>query len=156
MLLGNLASAKSPDEASLRAAVVLGILRFTEWQPPIDSSKPITICFLGDVQSKDKLVQASSRVTVKGHAVDTKNVISLPQTDVCSVLIIGDEWSGQYPTGVGSQLTVCDSCRFGNQTAINLVKRNQRIGFEINMPYVQANNISFSSSLLELASRINR
>ncbi|WP_111979083.1 YfiR family protein [Algibacillus agarilyticus] len=148
VLLSAPVCAKSPDEATLRAAVVLGILRYTQWNEIDTQHNAINLCFMGGPMSEDVLTRASKKVAVKGKKIK----IVEPQKTACNVIILGqNEFSQPLPE---HSLIVCDNCEVKSGIAINLVKRNNRISFEIFSEQAKQNQISFGSALLELASRI--
>ncbi|WP_143871620.1 YfiR family protein [Catenovulum sediminis] len=146
-----------PEEASLRAAVVVGILRYT--QLPSRENPSILICASGQPSSQDKLQQVSPSLKVNAKKLNFKiveeNAKSLSD---CDLLIIGgkNKLSATLLANY-SGLSVCDGCKTGLKTSvIELINKNNRIGFNVNLGLASKNNIVFSSSLLELANKIER
>jgi hypothetical protein len=152
------ATDRHTDEASLRAAVVLGILRYTGWSQAVDRQPDISLCTMGEPESAHPLKQAVKKVQVKGKSA-TVNDLSADQQNAanpCHVVIYGPD---ARPTGsedfLKTALTICDGCKSAHhEAAITLVRRQNRIGFEVDLKQANSSGITFSSSLLELAAKV--
>lgn len=150
-----------PDEESLRAAMVIGILRFTKLPLEADVKK-IQVCTVGQPLVENKLSSVISSLRVAKKKLTLTKVDSYQQnTDFCHVIIEGDKAEAtektyhQQSQNKQRPLIVCDGCEHGlNYSTIEIFKRNSGIGFKVNLTLAKQNNIIFSSSLLELATEI--
>ncbi len=153
------AAKNKTDEANLRAAVIIGILRFTQFDRLIENTPSFKLCLVAKPLSSKKILQYADKVQIKKKSINVYQ-ITKPQ-DIkeksCSVVIFGQDTSDvwfQEKQSSGHFLSICDNCSFSSNTAINLIRRNKRIGFEIQLRPAKQNKIIFSSSLLELAANI--
>ncbi|WAJ70785.1 YfiR family protein [Catenovulum adriaticum] len=150
-----------PDEESLRAAMVIGILRFTKLPLEADVTK-IQVCTVGQPLVEKKLGSVISSLRVAQKKLTLTKIDSYKQnTDFCHVIIEGENALATEQTfkklsqHKRKPLIVCDGCEHGlNYSAIEIFKRNSGIGFKVNLVLAKQNNIVFSSSLLELATEI--
>ncbi|WP_016956832.1 YfiR family protein [Catenovulum agarivorans] len=150
-----------PDEASLRAAVIVGILRYTKIAIDDDAGQ-IRMCSVGEPFSEAKLKQVSTSLRVQGNTLDfaviANSNVSNQRLATCDVLIVGEDFSGKKSTlNQYSGLSICDGCNEHNSDyVVELIKVDKRIGFNVNLILAEKRNVTFSSSLLELASKIVR
>lgn len=150
-----------PDEESLRAAMVIGILRFTKLPLEADIKK-IQVCTVGQPLVEEKLGSVISSLRVAQKKLTLTKVNTYKQnTDFCHVIIEGENASAteqilqKLSLNKRRPLIVCDGCEHGlNYSVIEIFKRNSGIGFKVNLALAKQNNIIFSSSLLELATEI--
>ncbi|MCU4676009.1 YfiR family protein [Catenovulum sp. 2E275] len=149
-----------PDEESLRAAMVIGILRYTQL-PLTDNDREIEVCTVGSpfVEAKLSSVISGLRVNRKQLRL-TKYEKSIDDTVKCHVIISGENtnqklFENYLSASLQKQLIVCDGCASGlSFSSIEIYKRNNGIGFKVNLKQAKDNNVVFSSSLLELAGEI--
>lgn len=150
------AQAQPPQEGQLRAAVISGILQYTEWQPPGDG----TLCVLGDPPSAATLVQAAGRIRIHKKPVTVRPQIALTDISRCQVLVIGTLNDDTYralrdPLHTPALLSICDGCDSGRvQADIELVVEQNRVGFNLRRKPVDNTAIHYRAALLELASFI--
>lgn len=147
-----------PDEESLRAAMIIGILRYTTLPIP-EKMQLIQVCSIGKPIAETKLNQVISGLRINGRNLKL-NIIKSNKQNIayCHVVIQGPAYQPdnkfKIPKKV-NQLTVCDGCKGGmGYSIIELVNLDNRIGFKVNLHFAQQNKIKFSSSLLELASEL--
>lgn len=149
-------SAASNSEDTLRAAVIGGILRYTQWQ---DSSQK-TLCALGAPKSEDMLLQASHRVRANRQVISILKVSDQTQLNECQILVIGEvpeflNTSLLKLLTTGNTLSICDGCKHDRwPTSITLIRHKNHIRFDIDLTYTKKSSITFSASLLELALHI--
>lgn len=150
-------------EQNLRGAVISGLLRFTQWD---DSTKfvPRNICLAGNpISAKPITLNAKSpsinKVIKLADGEPAKDFITKP----CHVLVLGaklDAQSLKFITDNATQknwLTICDGCDDSNSRPMVILRKSgRRIVFDINLAEAKKSHIHFSSSLLELASKVRR
>ncbi len=148
------------NEPELRAAVIVGILRFTSW--PERAPGDYRLCTLGAPLSEPVLLGLSGRALIGTHAIDVRVLdAGQVQRTPCEVVVMGSGMDARTAKALLEDanhhgvLTVCDGCgRHAQNSMVNLVRNGDRIGFEINTAITQSKGLLFSSALLELASRV--
>lgn len=158
-------SVAATTEAELRAAVIVGIMRFTSWENKIFESEnqEVQVCLVGQPFSESYLMPISGMQNVKGKPVV---VTEKNHDDVsgCQVLVIGKELNRKHFSNLvvsadnASILSVCDGCRADGtfETIINLTLRKQRVNFEVNLAKAKRTGIVLDVQLLELASDVRK
>ena len=158
----NLLTAQEPQ---LRAAVILGVLRFTSWSHHDSSEKFLDVCTFGQPIAEPALLPVSNVHKVAYQTVVVRNIAGVKNIKInsCDVVIYG-AGSNKASLMLGMQhsiaypvLTICDGCKLSDAaTTVKLIRRGGRIGFEVNLDNAKKHGIILSSSLLELASEIRR
>jgi hypothetical protein len=154
------ALALEANEQELRAAVIVGILRFTSWPERVPGD--YRLCTLGTPPSEAVLLGLSGRALIGAHAIDVRVLkADHVQGTPCEVVVMGIGLEARTAKALledanhHGMLTVCDGCgRHAEHSMVNLVRNSDRIGFEVNTAITQAQGLLFSSALLELASRV--
>lgn len=152
-------------EPQLRAAVILGIIRFTRWpqrQKPENSH--LSICTIGRPTSESALLLVSENRKVAEHSISIQTLgNSSRNISACDVVVFGPDLARDTYINTHQRLvslpvlTICDNCSQDEpETMVRLVRRDNRIGFEIDMAHARSQGIVFSSSLLELALEVRR
>ena len=152
------------DESKLRAAIVLGILRFSSWPNDVRMASAFNLCTLGEPASKQTLIKISGQRKYQQRPITTF-VLNNKSPDVskCNAIVIGPDLETKYliellnsKTAFGI-LTICDSCRPDNKNAmVYMIRKQNRVGFEVDLVQAKKNGMSFSSSLLELAIEVKQ
>ena len=151
------------DEPKLRAAIVLGIIRYSSWPDDVDMSGQLNLCSIGAPQSEQILTQVNGQHKYHDLAIMVFPLSkSQPKLEKCHALIIGpalDNKSARYfieRNGSHGLLTICDGCQINRSTAmVTLVRRDKRIAFHVDLALSNSAGISFSSALLELALKVS-
>jgi hypothetical protein len=153
------------QEPQLRAAVILGVLRFTSWSHHDGSEKYLDVCTVGDPVAAPTLLLVSKLHKVVNKTLLVRNLDGKKniKIDSCDVLVFG-AGSRKVSLSLGMQhtaahpvLTICDGCKLPDAaTTIKLIQIGNRIGFEVNLENANIHGINLSSSLLELASEVRR
>ena len=147
------------DEPKLRAAIVLGIIRYSNWPDDTKMAGQLNVCSLGSPPSEQILTQVSGQhryhdLSIITHAI--KDPSSSPFT--CHALILGAQldastlqhWFATHDRH--GLLTICDGCVLNtNPAMVTLVRRDNRIAFHVNLTQAKSADITFRSALLELA-----
>ena len=153
------AESKEIEESQLRAAIIVGILRYTRWVDPVGDN--INVCALGESDSTAYLKRVSSRPIIHGKAI---NVIDIPapvdgkaDQSLCQVLLVGEEVSvsNAQIEMFKESLVICNGCELAPElSTIRIKKSNDRIVFEVNLDVAKKNGLVFRSALLELAAQV--
>jgi len=147
------------EETKLRAAIVLGILRFSSWPNDVNMASAFNLCTLGQPISSDTLIKISGQRVHQGKPILTIILkVNAPDISNCNAIVIGAEVSRRVLSKLLSSkkafgiLTICDNCQTEHTRAmVFMLRKKNRVGFEIDLIQAQKNGMTFSSSLLELA-----
>lgn len=146
----------------IKAAFVLNIARFVAWPPEsATAGKKIRLCFFRD----DILAGAKQSLTrnpVAGRAVHTRKIQRLDGADDCDIVLIPGSQVQRFvsessvtverPILTIVDLTAADEVgRAYPGVHVNLIRRGNSIGLEINVEAVNRAGLQVSSSLLMLA-----
>jgi len=137
------------NESLVRAAVIFGILRFTQWPEGQVDSHEVALCSYGDSASSRAIAGLEKLPSIGQTKVVYRDDVN--SVDGCHAVIIGKGKSllaPQAPT-----LLICDDCDVAtaSKASITLNRIESRIQFEINLDRVDEQRLSLSSSLIELA-----
>lgn len=150
-------AAENPQgEARLRAAIVVGILRYTTWNNEVEEGSELLLCSVGQTYSTNALKTEENRITVHGRKL--KVTVRKENADLgnCPVVIYGNTSNrpikNEIAKSYDNQLTICDGCNTERSSAIvTLTRRGGRIGIEVNVSKAKKVGLKFSSDMLELA-----
>jgi hypothetical protein len=155
----SLAQPQAVLESDLRAAVIVGILRFTQWDQQAPGALPadeITVCAWGNPPSVRGLERSSNPIRVRDQLLRLQRLTLRDDLLSCPVVI----WGGESATAKQIQFSpdsfiICDNCNLDSVTAvINLVRDDNRIQFDVNLNHARSAGIRFSSNLLDLARHV--
>ena len=149
-------------EHQLRAAVILGIIRFTSW--PVSDNKQLVVCTVGQPISESVLLPLSGNSEITGRELIVRKLDNNKvKVETCHVTIYGkgvttEQYSNRFHTTVTLPvLTICDDCDYSNSgIVVKLLAHKNRIGFKIDLREIKTKGLLFSSSLLELALEVKR
>jgi hypothetical protein len=141
------------QEEDLRAALVLGFARFTEWPPPREG--PIVIGVYGRVAMAAALERISAGKPVNGRSVQVRQLRPGSGGGGCHILYFGRMPARQLKEAMaearGAVLTIGEDERFlGAGGAVYLFEEDGRISFEADLGTLQTANVTISSKLLRL------
>lgn len=153
--------ARDDMAAQLKAAIVFKLGRYVSWPDHALGAQNgrLTICVLGDFSVADALAGVRGR-EVAGRRVAVHEIDAGDTGDDCGLLFIGAR-----SIDVGSALvrdlaerpvlTVSDATDFARGYGIiELVERDRRLGFRVNLNNAHRARVRISSSLLDLAELI--
>lgn len=169
MFAGSLSRAHAQEfaavEGELRAAVTVGVLRFTSWEdktsgPPSDK---LQVCLIGQPVSEPYLLPVDGVAHVGNRSLLVDSVKN-ETWDHCQAFVIGaktqpDKFADLLAYAeTHNVLTVCDGCGLTDipQAMITLKVVQQRVRFEVNLQRASAADIRLDASLLELASLVRK
>jgi hypothetical protein len=146
-------------EDALKAAYLFNFTKFVEW-PGADDGSALTLCFVGGAGVQQALAGNIADRRIGSHRVIVRALT--PQSEVvgCSVLYVQSslEMSARPSTVIGAPvLTVSDASGFAHQGGIiELFTEGNRLRFIVNMANARRAGIRISSSLLQLASVVEK
>ncbi len=146
-------------EYQIKAAFLYNFTKFVEWPADrfADENAPLILCVIGKDPFGAILENSFVGKTIKGRAIIINRNIGMDNLKSCHLLFVSSSERERVPQIVASVsgasvLTVADMDRFANQGGgINLVRRRNKIRFEINPDAVNRAQLTLSSKLLELA-----
>ena len=147
------------SEPDLRAAVILGILKYTDFPEHKPVASVINLCVLGNPASKKSLQKFSAEYKVNSR--DIFILTSEKNLKECDAAVIGSELNKNSMKELSKNtksLIVCDDCTAGQEkaSAVVLFRDGQRIRFIIDLHNSLEKEIKLSSSLLELAMEVRK
>lgn len=158
-MAGAQAAPRSYEESQVKAAFLYNFTKFVDW--PADSfpdpDAPVLIGILGEDPIGRALEGLIKARVVNGRKTAIKRFKTVAALEPVHLLFVSASVRKQLPLLFKaleghSVLTVSDMEGFAQQGGvINLVIRNQRLGFEINEDAAQRANLKISSKLLKLA-----
>ncbi len=144
------------DESRLKAATIIGILRYTEWDPPLGNT--IKICVASESNVVKRLRDIVSKPIVHGKSIEIESIEKLNMfPNDCNVILSTSSKDGerQFIESAQNCLVICDDCGVvGKFTSILIEKRNNKIIFEVNLDQAKKHQLKFRSALLELAIKV--
>lgn len=141
----------TPEEGAVRAALVLGFLRYTSW-PSLKPNDAIILCSRGDSLAADALSDTRIMPNIQSRAVQFKIMRDDSNIAECSALIIGKSAAPALPEN-SNTLIICDGCsaQMLDLSVLSLKKLGKRIRFAVNLDNAHTQGIKLSSALINLA-----
>jgi YfiR/HmsC-like len=158
---GPCGATEPPDtdrEDHLRAGYLLNFAKFVEW-PALGATDVLTVCFVGGTGIRESFAIGAGGKLAGNHPFATRALTGRESTEGCQVLYVeaAAPFSREY-TGVAvspALLTVGDAHDFIHKGGIvELFADSNRLRFNINLDNARRAGLRISSSLLQLASRV--
>lgn len=159
MLASPGAFAEATAEYQVKAGFLYNFIAFTEWPQRVGS--PLPLCIYGANPFGNEL-DALEGKTVNGRNLTIRNPGSLEQLKSCRVLFVAGSAIGSLPRILEAVrgepvLIVSDSKdALDAGVSINMMLRQGKIAFEVNLPVTRRAELSLSSKLLRLASEVRQ
>ncbi|MEO1079421.1 MAG: YfiR family protein [Pseudomonadota bacterium] len=152
------AHAQADREAMIKAAIVFKLTRYVAWPENAFSAEPgsLRICLAGDAGMVDAMSEAQGR-EVDGRRVDVIPIKAAEGVVGCNMLYLGtgeaDRLNDLAATlRENSVVSVSEIPSFASSAGmIELVRRDRRFGFRINLANARSSRIEVSAQLLDLA-----
>ena len=144
-------------EADLRAAMIVGILRFTQLnRNNSNANNELNICTLGQAPSVQGIAKSQAPIRIRQQLVRLQPFVANSSHQDCPVVIVGKEVASQLILSLhANTLLICDTCDQAIvEPAVNLIRAENRIQFEVDLNSARAAGVTFSSDLLDLARRV--
>lgn len=150
-------SVPEADEARVRAAMVIGILRFTSWE--IDFGETLNICLLGSSASFEHIDALQNSRVVPQRMINVSRIKTSKRgkSRHCQVLIVGANPPVDVELVDTRQpfLLICDDCESERRSAsVVLRKEKNRIRFDIYLANAKTSRVKFRAAMLELAAKV--
>ena len=153
--------AKAQTLASLKAAYVYNIAKFTRWPDSVFDTKDneFKLCLYGSDDTVSQLNLLANR-SVQGHPILVKEITTESAVNDCHLLYISAKESRRYGYLLSlikqkNILTIGNDDRFLRLGGlINLTELEQRLQFEVNMKQLADSKLTLSSKLLSLGKLI--
>jgi uncharacterized protein DUF4154 len=148
----NVSAEPEYSDAMVRAAVIFGILRFTDWPVKKRDNDSVRLCLYGNSPSGSAIAKLDKIPSIGRKTVTVTTNPPLANINNCHAVIVGHD-APVLQNITDSVLLICDEC---DQTesevfAIHLLIKENRIQFAINLDRTQEQQINLSASLIELA-----
>ena len=156
------AYADSTREYQIKAAFLYNFAKFVDWPADrfTDENSPLLLCVIGTDPFGPTLEHTVSGRKIKGRAIIINRGKAIDNLKFCHLLFVSSSERENMREIVASLagasvLTTGDMDRFANQGGIiNLIKRGNKIRFEINSNAAAQSGLKLSSYLMGLASNI--
>jgi len=157
MLCPSAPAAEGIGEGDVKAAFVLNFIKFVEWPASAFHSPedPIVLSVLGNDPAAASLASLDGK-KVSGRRVVVRKVPGLSALERCHVLFVGASEKAALASVLAAvqrwpALTVADFEGFaGRGGTIGFIRRDNRVGFEINEESARKAGLKVSAKLLYL------
>lgn len=150
------AAASKANEDQVRAAVVVGIVRYTIWNEDVGDA--LNFCLVGESPSFPFIRALNNQKRFLGIPLKIIDIKGDDQAALssCEVVVLGTtENSSPKLDNVSSCLTICDRCNKSEEdSAVVIQKVDNRIRFNVSLKKAKALGIAFKSAMLELAAKV--
>lgn len=144
-------------EYLLKAAFLYNIAKFVEW--PDNENTTITVCLTNDAFGAT--IDSITGKSVQGRPIAVKYAATPQSVRRCHMVFV-DMQEGrrgaEFLEALAGEpiLTICDQPDCAQRgVMINLQRRDEKIGLEMNLAAIQRTRLKLSSQLLKLARIIN-
>jgi hypothetical protein len=150
--------ASTASENELRAAVVIGIIRFATQYDHIGQDYPL--CVTGSPPSAGKLKQGDGMTILENRKLRVSEWQSGRPLTQCAALVMGPSITPKENAGIlvqaraTSTILLCDDCKDESQAHATLIRKGPRITFSVDAALAKEAQVSFSSQLLKLADSV--
>ena len=157
MLCPSAPAAEGIGEGDVKAAFVLNFIRFVEWPASAFRSPedPVVLSVLGNDPIAAYLASLDGK-KVSGRRVVVRKIPGLSALERCHVFFVGASEKAELASVLGAvrqwpTLTVADFEGFaGRGGAVGFIRRDNRVGFEINEESARKAGLKISAKLLYL------
>jgi len=155
---------ESDDEYAVKAALLYKLSRFVAWPAGLTAEKgegEILICVVGKnpfAEHLDKLSAQMSKKRIISVQYFTKRTVNLEN---CQIAFISKSEVGKYEKSLNRiaskpVLTISDMHGFAKAGGtIEIMRRNNRLGFIFNMKSIEKSGLSVAAPLLQMSTLIN-
>ena len=153
------ALAQATPEYRAKAGFLYNFIAFTEWPAKVGS--PLSLCVYGPDPFGDEL-NALQGKSVNGRSLAIRNVGNPDQVKSCQVVFVASSAIDSLPRILDALqgepvLTVADSkVALDSGVGINMLVRQNKIAFEVNLVATRRAQLNVSSKLLRLASEVRQ
>jgi len=148
------------QEPKIMALYIYNFVRYVEW-PVSSQNGNFVIGIVGESPVSDELEKIIVEKKVNNHAVTLKRFSNPSQITFCHVLFISEKYcdkdDGVAANSKNNTLLICE--RKGNlskSSAINFIKQDSKIKFEINKENIKKSGLYVNNQLEFLASNVTK
>lgn len=141
---------KPITEANIRVAIIHRILLFTDWGAA--PSPEHNICTVGQDDSIKEL-RALETIKLQNNTIEIEEYHSGDQK--CLAMIVGSDIDLHQAALPEPSLVICNDCEDDQLTAVNLVRINNQIRYDLDIKAASATGVRFRSDVLKWANRVN-
>ena len=149
-------------ETDVKAAFLYNFTKFIEWPPGTPAGQePFRLCVVSDDALHKSVEKTIAGETFNGRALASLAPQTADEARKCQVLFVGrdnDERATRMLSAVKDLpvLTVSDRAQFARRGGgIELVRDQNRIRFDVNVPGAERGGIKVSSRLLRVARHVH-
>lgn len=160
--IGKAAPQEGYTEEVIKVGIVFNLVMFVKWpvESFVDNSSPLNMCVIGKDPFKGGLSSIEGKL-VKKRKLGVRILKDNDNMSDCHLAYVSASESGNFEKiidalALSHVLTVGETPGFAERGGIvNLIKKEGRIGFEINIDAAKRANINISSELLKLATIVS-
>lgn len=151
--------ADATPEYRAKAGFLYNFIAFTDWPPRVGSTLPL--CVYGGNPFGDEL-NALEGKTVNGRSLTIRYPSSVDHMKGCRVLFVAESAIDTLPrildTVRGEPVLIVADSRgaLDSGVGINMLRRQNKIAFEVNLSATRRAELNLSSKLLRLASEVQQ
>jgi YfiR/HmsC-like len=147
----------APREDALKAAYLFNFTKFVDW-PETAQDSTLTLCFLGADGVRAALASTLANKHIGAHSLALRELSTSADANGCSVLYVAATAEAARRADLSlPMLTVGDATGFAKEGGIiELFTEGNRLHFIVNVAHAKRAGIRISSSLLQLASVVEK
>ena len=151
--------AETTPEYRAKAGFLYNFIAFTEWPGRVGS--PLTLCVYGTDPFGDELTALEGKI-LNGRSLAIRSVGNPDQAKGCQVVFVASSAIDSLPRILDALagepvLTVADSKgALDSGVGINMLVRQNKVAFEVNLVATRRAQLNVSSKLLRLASEVRQ
>ena len=149
-----------PTDVQVKAAYLYNFGKFVRWQPDRPANASFDICVLGKDPFGNVLDSTVKGESIDAHQINVKRLQNMDEASHCNILFVApseqNRLSAILPAATRLNiLTVSDMPGFAERGGvIELVNKEDRIRFEVNLTAAKESHLVLSSELLKIAVRV--
>jgi len=155
---GSLSSPAFADEATIEAAFIFNIIKYTNWpETSLLSDHHLLLCYVGADSPLGDAIDELHGKRINTFIIDVRKTTRLSNLGACHVAILGKdvEFDAFRKAQSPFALTVGEGVNFVNQGGgVGLYRLDDRIRFDVNLDSTKAKGLKISANLLRLARNV--
>ena len=167
VLGGGLASTPCPatdaySEPAVKAAFIYRFTAYVDWPEDLRGPGQFNIAVLGDDEVAGSLKELASSRTVRNRPVVVRRIANVRDARGVQVLYVGHDRRADLRSLLeelaGGHVLIITDDRSGLESgsAVNFLRADNRMRFEVSLPAAQRAGLKVSSELLSVAARVQQ
>ena len=150
------------SEQAVKAAFIYRFTAYVEWPEDSKGPGPFTIAVLGDDDVAGSLQELAAGRTVRNRPVAVRRIASVRDARGVQVLYVGHDRRADLRsllenlTDTGVLVITDDRSGLESGSAVNFLRADNRMRFEVSLPAAQRARLKVSSELLSVAARVQQ